>query len=103
MKDDKLVIKCPYCGAEYTPSELFYPNDFIPEVKEVVKDESGNIVAHQGALMKLDEEYCCDYCNHTFVALASILFTSKKCDEHDFNFEHVSPLYNQDRIKLEEK
>ena len=30
---DLVVVKCPVCGQEYLPSEIFLPNDFLENKK----------------------------------------------------------------------
>ena len=96
------MIRCPYCGAEYAPSEIFYPSDFLPDVSGVVKDSDGRIVAYEGSLMGLSEEYECDSCGHVFKAMADVSFRSDKCDAHDFNSDYSAPMYGNKRSELGE-
>lgn len=102
MREEKLIIKCPYCGAEYIPSELYYPEDFLPNVKDMVKDENENIIAYTGNIMNLVEEYTCDKCGHTFKVIAEIKFKTEKCPQHDFDFEHEVKVYDRERTELSE-
>lgn len=90
--NEKILIKCPYCGAEYVPSEIFYPEDFLPDVDSIVKDENGKIIGYNSTSMNLTEEYCCDICGHTFTSFAEVSFKSTPCEIHDFEFEHESKL-----------
>lgn len=102
MRDEKLIIRCPYCEAEYIPSELFYPDDFLPKVFDIVKDEDGHIISYTGDVMNLEVEYCCDKCNHAFKTIASVSFDTKKCEVHDFDFEYSAPLFDRERTELKE-
>lgn len=96
------IIKCPYCGAEYLPQELFIPSDFLPKFDDLVKDDEGKIVAEFEQPMNLKEEYVCDCCNHRFAVEAKVEFTSSKVEKHDFDFAYQSPIYNEDRVELSE-
>ena len=96
------MIKCPYCEAEYAPSEIFYPSDFLPDVSDVVKDSDGRVVAYEGSLMNLSEEYECDRCGHVFKATAHVSFCSEKCDVHDFGSCYSTPVYENKRAELGE-
>ena len=96
-------IKCPYCGAEYLPQEIFIPSDFLPRFDDLVKDDEGKIVAAYENPMNLHEEYTCDYCNHRFAIDATVEFTTSKIEKHDFNYEFESQLYTEERLELSEK
>lgn len=98
----KTIIKCPYCGAEYLPSEIFIPSDFMPKFEDLTKDEDGKIVAVYENPMNLVEEYTCDHCNHRFSIKAQVEFHTSPCEEHDFKFNYKSPLYSKDRTELSE-
>lgn len=68
-------IRCPYCSAEYVPSELFIPNVFFGDPGLVDKDENtGKIYDVTGDDMKLDTTYTCDYCDHKFKVKAKVSF-----------------------------
>ena len=58
---EKLII-CPYCGAEYLPAEIFYPDEFLGTPKNIEKDAKGKIQFYGGQNAKLTESYTCDYC-----------------------------------------
>ena len=101
--DKHIIIKCPKCGAEYLPQEIYIPSDFLPKFDDLVKDDEGKILAIHESPINVDEEYTCDYCNHRFKIHADIKFTAEESINHDFNFEvYESPLYAGDRVKLNE-
>lgn len=93
MRDDRHLIRCPHCGAEYAPSEIFYPSDFLPDAIDVTKDADGRIVAYEGSLMNLSEEYECDRCGHVFRATADVSFGSEPCEAHDFGSDYAQRVY----------
>ena len=39
----KHIIKCPYCGAEYLPEEIYYPDSFFGKPRDIVKNSKGEI------------------------------------------------------------
>ena len=53
---NKQIIKCPFCGAEYLPSEIYIPSDFLPKFEDLTKDENGKIVAVYERPMNVNEE-----------------------------------------------
>lgn len=83
------AIKCPHCGAEYMPAEIFYPKEFFG-FPDVEKDESGRILHVCGEPMSLESEYSCDYCGKRFVAKASVSFSS---ESSEFDEEYGTPIY----------
>lgn len=85
MKYD--IIKCPACGAEYLPGEIFLPKHFLGQPKEVIKDLYGKIKAVAGGIEQdLEESYVCDKCDSEFVVIPTIkyktelIFKRKKTD-----------------------
>ena len=95
------TIKCPKCGREYHPSEIFYPNSFLGRATDVARDNDGNILFFTGDDMCLNEEYTCDNCNTTFKVIASVDFKTSIDNEHSFDEEYSTPLY-ENRISLKE-
>lgn len=94
------IIKCPYCGYEYTPSEIYYPNEFLGKPKNIYRDIDGKIEKIDKE-PNLSETYTCDSCDKTFKVSASVNFVTEKLEELNFDEDYVSPLY-RDRITLEE-
>lgn len=44
-KSKPTVIKCPHCGAEYLPSEIFMPEDILGGApKNLIKDPLGKVL-----------------------------------------------------------
>lgn len=79
-----ILIKCPYCGRQYLPGQLFVPNEFLGQPTDVIRNSNGEIVGFQGSTMDTTEEYICDTCDNKFRIEASINFKVTKVDE-DFD------------------
>lgn len=87
----KNLIKCPHCGAEYLPAEIFIPDSFLGEPTEIQKDDKGHIESFFGDDMDLKEQYRCDYCNKKFSVTASIKFNSSTNTKY-FDEEYTTKL-----------
>ena len=98
------VIKCPHCGYEYIPSEIFYPGDLTGgRTESLVRDALGKILyleygeSKYTEGRKLDpcqpEQYYCDSCDKPFIVEPVITYRVKKeVEELDFSNESVSLL-----------
>ena len=98
------VIKCPHCGYEYIPSEIFYPGDLIGgRTESLVRDALGKILYLEYAESKYTEgrslepcqpeQYICDSCEKPFVVEPVVSYKVKKeIEELDFSNNSVSLL-----------
>lgn len=84
------IIKCPSCGAEYLPAEIFLPDEFFGR-PEAFKGMSGKIEDVDGIPMNQDAEYQCDYCGKKFKVHAEISFCSTP--DARFDDEYVTDVY----------
>lgn len=73
------IIKCPYCGAEYLPEEIFMGDEFLGN-REIVKDENGKITIVGGIEPELSSSYVCDCCNKRFIVKATVTYEVMKDD-----------------------
>lgn len=73
----KLTIKCPECGYEYLPCEIYYPQD-LGKATNIVRDMEGKIIYYDGSTIDTDAEYKCDNCNTVFKVDAKISFFTSK-------------------------
>lgn len=78
------VIKCPHCGASYTNSEIFYPEDLLGTQVDIVKDDKGEIITYNGEPPTLTQSYTCDKCNKKFKVNAKLTFVITPESEYDF-------------------
>lgn len=77
------LIKCPHCGAEYLPEEIFFADDLLGHPSDIVKDEEGKIKYFKDNNKEKSEEYICDYCNKTFKVSVKFQFNVQKFDDFD--------------------
>lgn len=96
------TIKCPYCGTEYLPGEIYIPEHFLGRPENVERDLSGNIVYDDGVMQDLTEDYTCLKCDRTFHVLATIDFTVSTTTIGDVKDDYVSKLFDADLILPEE-
>ena len=91
------VIKCPHCGAEYLPGEIFMPGSLIGQPDELVKDSLGKIIYEDYSTPErepaMTEQFVCEYCNKPFVVEATVTYKiQKEAPEKDFSTAYVSLL-----------
>jgi uncharacterized C2H2 Zn-finger protein len=100
---DFYVIKCPKCGFEYLPEEVYFPDVLTGTARNIVRDElTGKIIYFDGESMNTHEEMTCDRCGCTFDVNGKINFVTKINVAHDFSEDYSTKIYKNDRIKLEE-
>jgi len=91
-----VAIKCPHCGYEYIPAEIFFPDQLLGNAKTVIKDALGKILYVEWKPDEepaLTEKWVCDNCGETFKVTASFSFkTEKEVAELDFKNQSVSLL-----------
>lgn len=91
------IIRCPHCGAEYLPGEIYMPNAIIGQPDEVVKDSLGKILYedyHSASREpSLEEHFICEYCDKPFVIEAVVTYKPREeAPEKDFTSQYVSLL-----------
>lgn len=91
------IIKCPHCGAEYLPGEVYMPGSLIGQPDEVVKDSFGKILYEdyysENREPNMLEHFTCEYCDKPFVIEATITYrTKEEAPERDFTTKYVSLL-----------
>ena len=90
------TIKCPHCGCEYLPGEIYMPGSLIGQPEEVVKDSFGKIIYEDYIETKkpdMIEHYICDNCEKPFVIEATVTYRAKEeAPENDFKSQYVSLL-----------
>lgn len=94
MPNNFIAVKCPHCGMEYLPCEIFYPNSLLGVPKNIIKDPLGKILLVEWAEKgepSPDETFVCENCEHTFVAIANLSFKTEAGPEAlDFKHQAVS-------------
>ena len=89
--DEKILIKCPVCGREYLPCEIYLPDDFLGTARNIIRDDK-HIIYFDGENMNLCETYICDDCGATFNIEASVSFRTTKEEKYDFEDEYTTTL-----------
>ena len=89
-------FKCPHCGAQYLPGEIFIPGAMLGKPEDVVRDSFGRLLYEDyepGKEPDMIERYICDYCDKPFIVEASITYkTMAEEPERDFKNQYVSLL-----------
>lgn len=78
------VIRCPHCGCEMTPAEIFMPGDLIGKPESVIRDALGKIIYQEydkDNEPAQSEHYICDECGKPFIVEPVITYKVKKEDE----------------------
>jgi hypothetical protein len=93
------IIRCPHCGAEYLPGEVYMPGALIGQPDDIVRDSLGRILYEdyfsEDREPNLEEHFTCDYCDKPFVIEATITYkTREEAPEKDFTTQYVSLLDN---------
>jgi hypothetical protein len=91
------VIRCPHCGAEYLPGEVYMPGSLIGQPDEVVRDTLGKVIYEdyykESSEPNMIEHFTCEYCNKPFIAEAVITYKTREEEpEADFSSKYVSLL-----------
>lgn len=89
-------FRCPHCGAQYLPAEIYMPGAFLGRPDDLVKDSLGKILYEdykEGQEPDMIEHYICDYCEKPFVVEATVTYkTMAEEPEKDFSTTYVSLL-----------
>lgn len=100
MEDKFIAIKCPHCGWEYIPEEIFVKL-LNNKTYVIERDEQGRILQIFDHSLDLTETFICENCGKQFNISADISFKTEKCCEINFDDDFVSPIYNS-RTSLDE-
>lgn len=92
LERDSFLIRCPVCGQEYLPAELFLPSDLLGNPKDIVKRNDGKIDFYLGEKPTYETEYVCDNCCSHFKVKAKLFFETTTNDEDNFDAEYESKL-----------
>ncbi len=99
MSRELTVIKCPICGREYLPAEIFLPKEFFGKPEIIKRDAEGKIVDFIGTSLNTDETYCCDNCGKVFNVAATIQFESYAVEGIDLTSDYVTNVSSRFKLK----
>ena len=91
------VIKCPQCGAEYLPGEIYMPGSLVGQPDDIIKDSLGRIIYEDYSTPSREpdfiEHFTCEYCEKPFIVEATVTYKAKEeAPENDFSTKYVSLL-----------
>lgn len=90
------IIRCPHCGYEYIPCEIFMPGDHIGNTSTVVRDALGKILYteyDEGYEPNQAATFCCEGCGHEFIVETTTTYKAKVQEEElDFSESESSLL-----------
>lgn len=87
LNKERYLVRCPVCGQEYLPAELFMPSDFLGNPKDIVKRRDGKIDFYLGEEPTLETDYICDNCGTKFKTVAKVYFESSVEDSFVKDYE----------------
>ena len=103
MNKEKLnLVKCPHCGTEYLPEEIYTPKGFFGHPADIERTYDGRINTFMGRSIDPYETYKCDACGHAFTVEAQVRFITSTDEVKDFTNEYTTKLY-ANRISLFEE
>jgi len=94
MSEEKFeTIKCPTCGAEYLPVEIFIPDAVFGRPVHIERDATTHkILSVVGPSQNGRESYVCDYCNVPFSVNLKMQFNTKSETKFNFDSDYVTKL-----------
>ena len=94
--NSNMMIKCPRCGAEYLPKEIYIPRAFFGTADDINKDSiSHKVIDYCGTNMDTNESYICGYCNVPFLVSARVTFSTKEDKKHNFTEDYKTKLVKE--------
>ena len=97
------IIRCPICGQEYLPSEIYIPSSFFGNPGEIMKNSAGKIEFYTGKDMDLKEEYICDNCKTKLKISAELTFTVEKAEVENVEEDYVTTFSRPKKLVLTEE
>lgn len=93
MKNTNLknTIKCPYCDTEYLPCEIYYPDYFLGQEKDIERDTLGEVIYYSGLESDTSETFICEKCKKQFKVEADIKFKTYKDNKNNLNNDYFTP------------
>lgn len=88
----KTVIKCPHCGYEYLPCEIFYPDNVLGKSDNVIRDPLGKIIYEdykEDCEPLAEETFICENCNKPFIAEVE-LKVKTRAQEEELDFSNLT-------------
>lgn len=77
-------ILCPHCYYEYTPAEIFYPDDLTGRPTNIIRDALGKIIYTEydpEYEQMTPERFVCEHCGKAFIVEPEVMYRVKKEEE----------------------
>ena len=97
------ILKCPICGEEYLPGEIFYPNYIIGQPKNIIKNDRGKIEYWEDEDLVESESFICNKCNTTLNFTLKVEYNVEVDNKYNFNEDSSTKLFSNERIELKEE
>lgn len=98
-----VTIKCPVCGTEYLPSEIFLPDNFFGKQKDITRNQSGEVEFYLGDDPDYDEEFICESCLSRLKIHTNLIFNVEVANDENFDEDYSTPVNRPKKFKLEEE
>lgn len=91
------VIKCPHCGYEYLPGEIYIGKTFIGCPENITRNSIGEVIDYVGD-MSTTEYYQCDNCDTHFKITSTVTFTETEITEEEYVNEAIKPKFTKKEL-----
>lgn len=103
MIKDLPLVKCPVCGTQYLPAEIFMPDSVFGKQYDITKTETGEIKFYLGEDPELEEEFVCDSCLTKLKVTMKMSFDVEAFKEIDFDEEYTTEINKPKKMTLDEE
>ena len=85
-------IKCPHCGYEYLPAEIFSAKYLLGRPTDIVRTPAGDIDFYLGEEPDLVESYICDHCQTEFSVSCHLTFDIVEGSNYNFDDDYTTKI-----------
>lgn len=103
MQKDLITLRCPVCGEEYLPSEIFMPDAVFGKQYDITKNDRGDIMFYLGDDPDYNEEFICNSCNTKLEVTMKMSFDVTPKENDEFEEEYITEVEKVKKIKLKEE
>lgn len=103
MQKDLITLRCPVCGEEYLPSEIFMPDAVFGRQYDITKNDRGDIMFYLGDDPDYNEEFICNSCNTKLDVSMKMSFDVIPKENDEFEEEYITEVEKVKKIKLKEE
>lgn len=96
------MVKCPKCGFNYLPAEVYYPDKLLGHPTNIVRSDKGEVISYGGSSMDLTEYFQCEHCGANFKSMGIVKFVPYPQEDLDFDEEEYVTKLAPDKLILNE-